>query len=214
MKNIIFIAPPAAGKGTQSELLVEKYGYAHISTGDLLRERRETQDEIGKEIAETQDAGGIVRSEIVNAILKDKLASLDKPFVLDGYPRTLDQVATLEEITAEINKPVELAIYLSLPEEVALRRACGRISCPECNRIYHKQGPAAPQVEGICDTCNVALTSRNDDNEEAFKARFQSYLEKTSPLIKHYEEKGLLINIDIDDDATPDSTFAKLEEVL
>ena len=174
MNNIIFIAPPAAGKGTQSDLLVKKYGYSHISTGDLLRAEVASGSELGNSLKEIMASGSLVSDEIVNELLKNKLSSLDGNFILDGYPRTLEQAKSLTELAAELNVVLNTVIYLEMDETTAMHRALGRITCPKCKRGYNKyESVLKPQVEFICDDCNVELESRTDDTEETFKEYFK-----------------------------------------
>lgn len=215
MKNIIFIAPPAAGKGTQSELLVKKYGYVHISTGDLLREEVSLGTELGNELDSIMKSGSLVSDEIVNKLLKNRLAKDDikNGFILDGYPRTVEQAKSLNDIANELNISLDVALYLEMDSELAMKRALGRITCPQCGRGYNKyEDGLKPKVENICDDCNVELTSRSDDNEETFKARFETYITNTEPLLDYYKELGIL-NI-IDNSGTPDSTFSNIEKVI
>lgn len=210
MKNIIFIAPPAAGKGTQSDLLVKKYGYTHISTGDLLRSEIAKQSEIGKNIKELMDSGNLISDEIVSKLLKDKLSSLDGPFILDGYPRNLTQIGMLDKILKEINKKIDLVIYLDVPYDILINRVLLRLSCPKCSRSYHKIN-LKPKKEWICDDCQVELVSRSDDTEETFKNRYQTYIDNTSPLLNYYKEKNMLEIIDSTD---LDETFNRIEKVI
>lgn len=215
MKNIIFIAPPAAGKGTQSDLLVKKYGYVHISTGDLLRNEVASGSELGEELSSIMKSGGLVSDEIVTELLKNRLDQDDarKGFILDGYPRTVSQAETLNKLANELNLSLDVAIYLDMDETTAMHRALGRITCPNCNRGYNKyEETMKPKQENVCDDCNVALTSRSDDNEETFKARFSSYIENTEPLLNYYKEVGIL-NI-VDNSGTPEETFNKIGSVV
>lgn len=199
MKNIVFVAPPAAGKGTQSDRLVEKYGYKHISTGDLLRTEVASGSELGLSLAEKMKTGELISDEIVNTLL-EKAINDDKPFILDGYPRNEKQITYLDEILSRVNKEIGVVIYLNVPEDIACLRACGRLVCPKCNRSFHKT-ENKPQVEGICDECGTELESRSDDTEETFKVRYNTYVENAKPILEYYESKGLLkvvdkINID------------------
>lgn len=215
MKNIIFIAPPAAGKGTQSDLLVKKYGYVHISTGDLLRNEVASKTELGLEIEENMANGILISNDIVSALLKKRLSQLDEGtgFILDGYPRKYEQCKLLDNIMQELNMKVDAVLYLDMDETTAMHRALGRITCPKCGRGYNKyEDVMKPKQENICDDCNVELTSRSDDNEESFKIRFKQYIEEVEPILNYYKELGIL-NI-IDNSGTPDSTFAKIESVI
>ena len=215
MRNIIFIAPPAAGKGTQSDLLVKKYGYAHISTGDLLRNEVSSGTELGKKLDDILKSGSLVSDEIVTKLLKKRLEADDiqNGFILDGYPRTVNQAISLTDLAKELNIDLGIAVYLDMDKETAMHRALGRVTCPKCKRGYNKyEEILKPKVDMICDDCNVELTSRSDDNEETFINRFDTYLENTKPLLNYYEELGIL-NV-IDHGGTPNETFEKIESVI
>lgn len=200
MKNIIFIAPPAAGKGTQSELLCEKYGYAHISTGDLLRSVNPTS-ELGIEINNLMKTGSLVSDEIIFKLIEERLQKEDikNGFILDGFPRTIKQAIAYEELVNKLNLKDYVVIYIKISENEAMNRALGRIGCTSCGKIYHKVN-SKPKTEGICDVCGGSLTSRDDDNEESFKKRFVTYLEKTQPLIDYYKKANKLVEIPSNDD--------------
>ena len=210
MKNIVFIAPPAAGKGTQSDLLVNKYDYNHISTGDLLREEVAKGTTLGLEIAEKQKKGELVSSDIVNELLTNAIKVSDKPFILDGYPRNVEQIYFLEEILKNANKEIGVVIYLDVPEDLACKRATGRLICPNCNKTYHKYF-VKPINDNICDNCAVELISRADDTEETFKIRYNTYINNTKPLLDYYEKLGLLKIIKKTD---ADEVFAEIEKVI
>lgn len=195
MKNILFIAPPAGGKGTQSGLLVENFGYIHISTGDLLRDIDESSP-LGKKIREIQVSGKLVDDETVFELLEEKLQSIKgKPFLLDGCARTVRQAELLEQVLYKLDMHLDLVIELDVPYDILLKRATGRISCPKCKAIFNKYFKP-PHEEGVCDHCHEALVSRNDDNEETFKTRYETYLENATPLIEYYKNLGKLVKID------------------
>lgn len=213
MKNIIFIAPPAAGKGTQSELLIKNFGYNHISTGDLLREKQNDGSKLGNKIKELLKSGNLIDDDIVTELLKDKLNKIDGPFILDGYPRNITQADTLNNLLSSLNKSIDVVFYLNVSEEVAMHRALGRMNCSNCNKIYNKYNPdMLPKVDGICDVCGSALTSRSDDNEESFKIRFNNYINNTKPLLDYYENIGKLVVINKND--TPENTFLEIKKVI
>lgn len=198
MKNIIFIAPPAAGKGTQSEWLKEKFNYEHISTGDLLRAAIAEGSELGKQVESIMAEGALVSDELVIALLKDALVKLptDRPFILDGFPRTINQAEALDELLKEINVHDLIAIYLNIDETEAMHRALGRVTCPNCKKGYNIYYEAMkPKVEDICDDCGSKLDRRSDDNEESFKKRFGTYIENSTPVINFYQEKGILAEV-------------------
>lgn len=211
MKNIIFIAPPAAGKGTQSELLISKYGYEHISTGDLLRNEIKSGSDLGKELDSMMKSGSLISDEIVNGLLINALSNITKPFILDGYPRTISQALKLDEILASLNKSVDVVVYLDVEEELAMKRATGRLSCKSCNRIYHKYF-SKPRVEGICDDCGSSLISRADDTPDTFKIRYDTYMSNTKPLLDFYSNKNILVKVDANKEA--DETFSEIEKVI
>lgn len=211
MKNIIFIAPPAAGKGTQSELLISKYGYEHISTGDLLRNEIKSGSDLGKELDSMMKSGSLISDEIVNRLLINALSNITKPFILDGYPRTISQALKLDEILASLNKSVDVVVYLDVEEELAMKRATGRLSCKSCNRIYHKYF-SKPRVEGICDDCGSSLISRADDTPDTFKVRYDTYMSNTKPLLDFYSNKNILVKVDANKEAK--ETFSEIEKVI
>ncbi|MCH5166560.1 MAG: adenylate kinase [Erysipelotrichales bacterium] len=215
MKNIIFIAPPAAGKGTQSAKLTEKYNYIHISTGDLLRSEIAEGTPLGKEIENIMASGHFVSDEIATEVLRKRLSKPDiaNGFILDGYPRNVKQAEILDGIVKDLNISLDVAIYLSMDKTTAMHRALGRITCPNCNRGYNKyENILKPKNEWICDDCATELVSRSDDNEETFGIRFDDYVNKTEPLLDYYKEAGILKVID--NSGTPDETFKSIESVI
>ena len=213
MKNIIFIAPPAAGKGTQSKLLVEKYNYKHISTGDLLRNEISKNNPLAGEIKKNINSGNLVPDTIVSKLLEQELTNHKGPFILDGYPRNTAQAENLERILNKHNIDLGIAIYLDVKLEEAIKRSIGRLTCPKCNKIYNiYSNIMKPKVDNVCDICLVDLTLRADDNKEAYKKRYETFITETSPLLKYYDNKGLL-NI-IDNPVYPKETLKKIEKII
>lgn len=201
MKNVIFIAPPAAGKGTFSEKL-KNMGYVHISTGDMLREEKDKGTELGNQIDKIMQTGGLVSDDIVFKLIEGRLEELNKPFILDGFPRTLEQASMLSDLFNKLDINNYEVIYLDIPMEVAIKRALGRLTC-SCGASYNKYNDLfKPSVEGICDKCGSVLSQRSDDNEESFKVRFNTFQEKTKPIKDYYEkiQKLHLIDATIDID--------------
>ena len=190
MKNIIFIAPPAAGKGTQSNLLKDKYGYVHISTGDMLREIVSSDSELGKVVKNIIDKGNLVSDDLIFKLLKSKLISIKgKPFILDGFPRTLNQALFLDN---DLKIDNYIVIYLDLSKEDAIKRIDGRLTC-SCGKSYNLNDiNLKPKIIDICDNCGNVLVKRNDDNLEAFKIRFDVFLKNNKPLIDYYKNKNKL----------------------
>ena len=194
MKNIIFIAPPAAGKGTQSQMLKEKFGYVHISTGDLLRAEIASGSELGCEVKNIIDKGNLVSDELMIDIIKSKLTEIKgKPFILDGFPRTLNQAESLDGILDDNYE----TIYLELPREDAIKRIEGRLTC-SCGKSYNMNDEALkPKVAGICDICGKELVKRDDDNAQAFIVRYDNFLNNTKVLIDYYKNKNKLHIVDV-----------------
>ena len=199
MKNLILIAAPGAGKGTLSKDLLGKYDYVHISTGDLLREQVAKGDELGQEIQKVQEAGGLVSNEIVYKALENKLSdkACDNGYILDGFPRNLEQAKEYDNILERSGRELGIVIVLDIPKEDLIERITGRFSCKECGEIHNIYSEdLKPLKEGICNKCGGELVQRKDDNLESFEKRYQTYLESTEPLIDFYKEKGVLHVID------------------
>lgn len=195
MKNIIFLAPPAAGKGTLSEMLVEKYGYGHISTGDLLREEIKNKTEIGMQAESLMKEGKFVSDDVIIELISNRIIKSDceNGYILDGFPRTLNQAEKYDELLSKLGKDLGVVIYINIDKEMAMKRACSRITCPKCGKIYNKySNEMKPKQDGICDDCGVSLTQRSDDSEETFIKRFDEYVNKTMPLYDYYKNKGAL----------------------
>lgn len=213
--NILFIAPPAAGKGTFSDLIKNKYGYTHVSTGDLLREEVKSGSELGKMLSDKMSKGELISDDLIKEILEKKLETINKnkPFIMDGYPRTIEQAKAYEEILEKLNLDLGKVIYLKIDKETGLKRVLGRLTCPKCKKGYNKlTGYNMPKVEWVCDECNVELESRKDDTEEAYNVRYDTYMRETQPLIDYFKNKGNLIEIDSTKDA--DSTMKEIEKWL
>ena len=201
--NIILLAPPAAGKGTQSEKIVSKYNLKHISTGDLLRNCLKNNDELSNQIREIMNQGKLVDDEIIIKLIEKELTNSSlNGFVLDGFPRSLAQAKKFNELLNKLNKHLDLVLYLNIDKENALNRIIGRRTCPNCGRIYNILiENSKPLNENLCDECNVSLTKREDDNEVTFNKRYDTYVTETSPLIDFYKNQGLLVEFDSSLDA-------------
>ncbi len=208
MKNIILYGAPAAGKGTQCEMLVEKYGYKHISTGQLFRELDDST-EFNREIHD-KIAKGILIDDVTTAqLLKNKLDEFKGlPVLLDGFPRNLNQAKILDDFFENY-----IIVNINISEEEAMKRSLGRLTCDGCGKIFHKYfTELKPKVENICDVCGGNLSSRSDDNEESFKKRFSTYIANVTSVLDYYKEKGILYIID--SAAAKEETFRNIEKVL
>ena len=215
MKNIMFIAPPAAGKGTQAELVVEKYHIPHISTGDILREIAKEDSEIGQYVYETLASGKLVKDEITYKLIEERLNKDDckNGYIIDGFPRNLDQAIEYDKILANLGYDIGNVIYLEISEKTLEKRITGRRLCEDCHAIYNiNDENSSPKVESVCDKCGGKLYQRNDDNLEAFQTRYQMYLEKTAPIIEHYKKQNVLHVINGED--TVENIFNKVDEII
>lgn len=199
-KELVFLGPPACGKGTQTDKLAAFLNFPHIDTGSLLRRAITDKTSDGLIAQSYIDKGQLVPVDIVAAIIKNRLKQDDckNGFILDGYPRSIEQAEILEEMKAEIDGDQKVdfrVVYFDIDQELLLNRIIYRRSCSKCGKIYNLQS-LKPKKDGICDECGCALIQRKDDTEETAKARFETYFEQTAPLIKFYESKGALRKID------------------
>lgn len=215
-KELIFLGPPACGKGTQTNKLAEYFGFPHIDTGSLLRAEIASGSENGKIAKGFIDKGQLVPVELVGAIIKDRLKKDDckNGFILDGFPRSVEQADMLEDIKKEIDGDSEVdfrATYFDLDTDILISRIVNRRSCPKCGEIYNLKFKA-PKNEGKCDVCGTELTQRKDDNEETAKARFETYFRETAPLIDYYKDKNVLSTINAD--GSIDEVWERLLQVV
>lgn len=215
-KELLFMGPPASGKGTQTHRLSQETGFPHVDTGSLLRAAIKNGTEAGLIAKSYIDKGQLAPIEIVARIIKERLMEDDcqKGFILDGFPRSLEQAVALDEIKKEIdqNKEVDFkVINFEISEDALLERIVNRVSCPVCGEIYNKKF-TPPQKDGICDKCGATLTQRKDDTEEVAKSRFETYHKETEPLIKFYSERNELIPLDAK--GTSDEIYARIKELI
>ncbi len=190
--NITFIAPPAAGKGALSNKIYEKYGFPHISIGDLLRN---VEDE---EVKKILDEGAFVDNEIVAKLLYSRLNKADckNGYVLDGFPRNVSQIEIYENICHNSDLK-NIIIVLDIPKEIGAKRITGRRVCPNCGSVYNINfEESKPKSQNLCDNCGHELNERSDDNLETYNRRFDVYVNETAPIIDHFEGKGNLYHVD------------------
>lgn len=215
MQSIIFIAPPAAGKGTQARLVSQKYGIPHISTGDLLREIINSDSEQSKKIKAITLKGGLVDDAIILELIENRITSSDcnQGYILDGFPRNVNQAILYDKLLEKLNKPLGLIILLELNKEIAKNRIVGRLSCKKCGSVYNEFiEETKPKKAGICDKCQTALSKRSDDNQETFEERYNTYLKETQPLIDYYEKTNKLYRIN--SGVSKEYTFKEIESIL
>ncbi len=191
--QIVFLGAPGAGKGTQAKKIADELSIPHISTGDIFREAIDSETPLGKEAKKYVEQGKLVPDEIVSGIVKERLSQDDcaSGFILDGYPRTLPQGESLQETLKEIQRELSVVLYLEVNRDELIQRLTGRRICRNCGEIYHVMYSASKE-EGICDKCGGELYQRKDDSAETVGERLDVYFTQTEPLVKYYEEQGLL----------------------
>ena len=196
--NFLLLGPPGSGKGTQGEYLEKKCSISRISTGELLRSEVEEGSEIGKKIKNTLGKGQFVSDEIVLTLLKDNITKpkYKNGFILDGYPRNINQAHVLDKLLKELDREIDAVFYFYIEESILIERICNRYYCADCNANYNKLYKNT-RVEGVCDECDSTnLQVRADDNVKTVKKRLGEYEEQTFPLISYYEDRGILNRID------------------
>lgn len=197
--NLLIMGPPGAGKGTQAEVLVKELNIVHISTGDMFREAIKQGTEMGKKAKEYMDKGALVPDEVVIGMVKERLSEPDTKggFLLDGFPRTVEQAGALDKTLASLGIKLDGVVNIVVPLDKLMARLTGRRVCKGCGASYHVIFNP-PKAEGKCNTCGGELYQRTDDNEESVGTRLKAYEDKTQPLIDYYREKGLLMDINGD----------------
>ena len=199
--RLILLGAPGAGKGTQAKKLSEKYGIPKISSGDILREAKQKGTALGLKAKSYMDSGQLVPDDVVIGIVEEKLKDKDcvKGWILDGFPRTLQQAQALDRILTGIRTSIGHVLNFEVDEEKIIKRISGRRSCESCQSAYHIYFNL-PKKDGVCDSCGGRLIQRNDDKEETVRERLKVYQEKTQPLVNYYSERSLLKKIEADDD--------------
>jgi len=201
--KLILLGPPGAGKGTQAKLLAKTLNIPHVSTGDMLRDQMRENSQLGKEVADFVKSGELVPDVIVIQVAINRLSKQDaqKGFILDGFPRTLNQAQQLKLALDELKTDVDLVIYFETSPEVSISRLSGRRVCRKCNANFHLVN-MTPQTEGVCDFCKGKLFLRDDDREETVKKRLAIYVKESASLITYYQQTGKLEKISGDLEAT------------
>jgi adenylate kinase len=209
---IVLMGVPGSGKGTQGRLISEQFGWPAISTGDILRDIAKTDTEMGRIVKETQKAGQLVSDEIMAELIQARTARADchASYVLDGYPRTPEQAALLDRIAGEQGKEL-IVINIAVKRESLVKRLSGRRSCPRCGEIYNLY-LRPPSTDMMCDRCQVPLFHRVDDVPEVVGLRYDTYQERTAPLVEYYRNKGCFF--EIDGEGTVEDIFSKLQAIL
>ncbi len=211
--RVVLMGPPGAGKGTQAERLVEKFGMKHLSSGDIFRAEKASGSELGEKLAEIMATGALVPDDIVVEMMAKAITAVEGGLLLDGFPRTVAQAETLDKTLDELGAPLDAVVLITADDGAIIERICGRRSCPSTGKIYHiKNMP--PKVEGICDETGEKLVQREDDREDVVRQRLDAYKKQTEPVIAYYCEMGKVKVIEIDGMQKPDEVAAAMAESL
>ena len=194
--NLILLGPPGAGKGTQAQMIVERYRIPQISTGDILRNAVKENTPLGVKAKAFMDRGQLVPDEVVIGIIDERLRAPDcnPGFILDGFPRTIAQAEALQPILTKIGKSIDHVINIEVDPEELVHRLTGRRTCRNCGAMFHVLFHP-PKGEGVCDRCGGTLYQREDDKEETIRTRLREYQKQTAPLIEYYQQKNRLRSI-------------------
>ncbi|HEX2180504.1 MAG TPA: adenylate kinase [Actinomycetota bacterium] len=211
--RIMVLGPPGAGKGTQASRLADKLGIPHIATGDMFREAAAMDTEFGRRVRKIMESGELLPDDLTNELVRERLSRPDarNGFILDGYPRNVDQALELDEILDKLGTKIDLVIKFMVRGPDIVERLRGRRVCPVCRTVYHMQ-TQPPKDDEVCDNDGVPLIRREDDQEETTLRRLEVYGQQTRPLYELYAERGLLV--DMDALGTTDEVFTRLLAVV
>ncbi len=209
--NLILFGAPGSGKGTQSDLLVKKLGMIQLSTGDLFRNAIKNKTKLGIEAQTYMDEGQLVPDSIVINMVEEMLLTGVSNFILDGFPRTLAQAESLEELVLRLKINISKAIFLDVPSEVLLGRLTGRRVCTKCGAVYHIESKQS-KVEDVCDSCGAELIQRNDDKQGVIQARLDAYQNFTSPLKEFYKKSGRYI--EVNGNRNTEEVYQEIEKIV
>jgi adenylate kinase len=195
--RLVLVGPPGAGKGTQAEFIAEHFGVPKISTGDIFRANVSGGTDLGRLAKKFMDAGDLVPDEVTNAMVRDRLAQPDAKdgFLLDGFPRNVQQAGELDGILDEIGSTLSVVLDLDVDHDEVVRRLSGRRTCKKCGHVWHVEYDP-PSVENVCDKCGGELYHRDDDFPDTVRHRLEVYSSQTAPLIEFYGARGQLVAID------------------
>jgi len=211
--RLILLGAPGAGKGTQCKRIVAEYNLSHLSSGDILRQERAQKSELGQKAQEYMDSGSLVPDELIVEMMAGAIKKTPQEgFVLDGFPRTVNQSVELDKYLEKANKTIDMVINLIIDDQIVLQRLTGRRSCPTCGAVYHIEN-LKPKVDGICDNDGTRLVQRPDDTVEVVANRLKTYHEQTEPVADYYRQNGYVFDVqaDMDVDQITDLLFDKLD---
>ena len=214
--RIVLLGAPGAGKGTQCKSLVERYGLVHLSSGDILRQERAADTELGKKAKSYMDSGALVPDEVIIEMMVKAIGNApDAGFILDGFPRTVNQAVELDKSLAEKGREIDVVLNLEIDDSIIARRMSGRRSCPKCGAVYHVEN-LKPKVEGRCDNDNTELIQRPDDKPEVVANRLKIYHQQTEPLVDYYKSNSTVYDIDAEGsaDEVKACVFEKLDALV
>jgi len=214
--RIVLLGAPGAGKGTQCKNLVSQYGLLHLSSGDILRKERSESTELGKKAQSYMDSGQLVPDQLIIEMMAKAIEKApDEGFILDGFPRTVNQAVELDKTLAQKSQEIDAVINLEIDDSVITRRMTGRRSCPKCGAVYHVEN-LKPKIENKCDKDGTDLVQRPDDSPEVVLNRLETYHRQTEPLVDYYKESGTVfdINGDRDPDEVKKEIFENLESLV
>jgi adenylate kinase len=209
--RLVFLGAPGAGKGTQAAILAGEFGAVHASTGDIFRQAISQGTELGSKVRDYLDGGKLVPDELTSAVVEQEVIEKEDSYVLDGYPRTLQQAEDLEQMLSKRGLGLDGVVYFELSDEDAVKRLTGRMVCSQCKRNYHRDF-MPPQKQGVCDDCGGELKVRSDSAEDVVRKRLAEYHEKTRPLVDFYESRGLLQRVDAS--PAPQDVTKATEQIL
>ena len=210
--RLVLLGAPGAGKGTQCKSIVDRYRLLHLSSGDILRRERAAGTELGKKAQHYMDSGALVPDEVIIEMMAEAIKKAPSDgFILDGFPRTVNQAASLDEALSENGQAIDAVLNLNVDDEVVAGRITGRRSCPKCGAVYHVKN-LKPKRDGVCDKDGTKLVQRSDDSLEVVANRLETYHRQTEPLVEYYKENGTVYDFDADRD--PEDVTASIFEKL
>ena len=212
--NIVLMGPPGAGKGTQAKRIAHKYNIPHISTGDMLREAVTAGNDLGLKVKEIMEKGLLVPDTLMIGLVKERLSRGDAKngFILDGFPRTVEQAEALDKMLGELDRKIDVVLLVNSSEEVVVNRISSRRVCPKCGKVYNLL-TIKPQIDGLCDVDGSELVQRDDDLPETVRSRYRVYAEKTAPVIDYYSNSEVFF-LDIDGSGNIDEVAGEIFGLL